>query len=38
MPRHRAIELRFIRQNSKDAARDDVLRITRTDDNSNRVV
>jgi hypothetical protein len=38
MPRHRVIELRFIRRQSTDAARDDVLRITRIDDNLNRVV
>lgn len=38
MPRHRVIELRFIRRHTTDPARDDILRITRIDDNLNRVV
>jgi hypothetical protein len=40
MPRHRTIELRFIRRSSLpiDAATDDILRITRIEENSNRVV
>ena len=40
MPRHRTIELRFIRRSSLpiEAATDDILRITRIEENSNRVV
>ena len=38
MPRHRSIQIRFIRRGSNDPARDDILKISKVGENSLRIV
>jgi hypothetical protein len=38
MPRHRSIQIRFIRRGSNDPARDDILKIEKIGENSLRIV